>query len=408
MVFAVGLASPGAVPGSVKIARLAITRPSLAWPVSSFTAPPEAAWKSSLIDGGKSVAHFTLGIETSCDETSAAVVEDGRLILSNVIFSQVDLHARYGGVVPEIASRRHLEVVVLVIEEALRQSGVARSNLDLIAVTYGPGLVGPLLVGVSLAKALAYGLERPLIGVNHLEGHIFANFLAEKGGSSADWGWAAKPSNSGGTDSPWPLICLVASGGHSDIIYMTEPGEYELLGKTRDDAAGEAFDKVARLMGLGYPGGPLIDRLAQEGNAGAVPLPRAHLGEGSLDFSFSGLKTAVWHYLQGPGRGAALADLAASFQLAVADALVEKTLAAASQRGVKRILLAGGVAANSALRRLLTERAAPQGITVSYPPPLLCTDNGAMIAGAGFYAWRRGERSSLELNAVPNLVLGDR
>lgn len=384
------------------------------------------------------MAHLTLGIETSCDETSAAVVLDGRRILSNIILSQVDLHARFGGVVPEIASRRHLEVIEPVIQEALRQAQVGLSELDLIAVTYGPGLVGPLLVGVSLAKALAYALHRPLVGVNHLEGHIFANFLestpgqfppdrpvdspglaAEKPPLSAPAAGdllASPPMAPVATERealsepnpppPWPLVCLVASGGHSDIIYMKEPGQYELLGKTRDDAAGEAFDKVARLLGLGYPGGPVIDRLAQTGNPRAVPLPRAYLEEGSFDFSFSGLKTAVRNYLEGNDGGISRADLAASFQAAVAEVLVEKTLAAARLKRVKRVILAGGVAANSALRRMLLARGREMGLTVSFPPPILCTDNGAMIAAAGYYAWQRGERATLELNAIPYLELG--
>lgn len=332
-----------------------------------------------------------LGIETSCDETSAAVLEDGVTLRSNIIASQVAIHQKFGGVVPEVASRKHLENVHPVLMEALDQAGVTLQDIDGIAVTYGPGLVGALLVGVAAAKAMAYALDIPLIGVNHLEGHIAANFLARP-------------------DLEFPLLCLVVSGGHSDLVYMPHRGTYQLLGRTRDDAAGEAFDKVARAMGLGYPGGPLIDRLAQSGNPQAVKLPRAFLEEGSLDFSFSGLKSAVLNYLN---RAAMLkeevnmADLAASFQQATVEVLVEKTILAAGQTGVKTIMLAGGVAANGGLRHLLQTRAAEIGCQVVFPPLHLCTDNAAMIACAGYYKYLRGDFAPLTLNAVPALPLGE-
>lgn len=331
-----------------------------------------------------------LGIETSCDETSAAVLVDGVELRSNIIASQVETHRRFGGVVPEVASRKHLENVNPVILEALDRAGKTLADLDGVAVTYGPGLVGALLVGVAAAKALAYALDIPLIGVNHLEGHISANFLAEP-------------------DLEFPLLCLVVSGGHTDLVYMPCRGNYKLLGRTRDDAAGEAFDKVARSMGLGYPGGPLIDKLAREGNSEAIKLPRAFLEEGSLDFSFSGLKSAVLNYLN---RARLLnqeihqADLAASFQRAVVEVLVDKTIAAATDCGVKTIMLAGGVAANRSLRELLGSKAAPIGCRVVFPPLILCTDNAAMIACAGYYKYLRGDFAGLTLNAVPGLVLG--
>lgn len=328
-----------------------------------------------------------LGIESSCDETAAAVVAGGRRILSNVIASQVDLHKKYGGVVPEIASRKHLETVLPTVREALDTAGVALADLDAVAVTYGPGLVGALLVGLSAAKAIAYAAQKPLIGVNHLHGHIAANFLTD--------------------DSPaFPLICLVVSGGHTDLIYMTGPQEMELLGRTRDDAAGEAFDKVARSVGLGYPGGPQVERLARLGNPDAVPLPVAHT-EGPYDFSFSGLKTAVLQYAQkaGPLNDQQRADLAASFQRAVTRALAEKTVRAAQERGVSQVILAGGVASNQALRQAMAESLAPRGIRLGYPAPILCTDNGAMIAAAGHQLWEAGVRHGLDLNAVPSLGL---
>ncbi|MHB9144904.1 MAG: tRNA (adenosine(37)-N6)-threonylcarbamoyltransferase complex transferase subunit TsaD [Symbiobacteriia bacterium] len=327
-----------------------------------------------------------LGIETSCDETAAAVVADGRVILSNIISSQVDLHRQYGGVVPELASRRHVELVLPVVEEALAAAEVDLADLDAIAVTAGPGLVGALLVGLSAAKALAWARELPLVAVNHLRGHIYANFLANP-------------------DLRFPLLCLVVSGGHTDLVYLESHRRLRLLGHTRDDAAGEAFDKVARVLGLGYPGGPLLDSLAQGGNPEAIAFPRAYLEEGSYDFSFSGLKTAVINYVRLPDPRLPLADVAASFQAAVAEVLVDKTVQAAQQLGVRHILLAGGVAANSALRRRLDQEAGRRGLGVTYPPPVLCTDNAAMIAAAGHFLYVNGERAGLDLNAHANLPL---
>jgi N6-L-threonylcarbamoyladenine synthase len=333
---------------------------------------------------------FILGIETSCDETSAAVVENGRKILSNVISSQVDLHKRYGGVVPEIASRKHVEIINAVIQDSLEQAGVTFRDIDVIGVTYGPGLVGALLVGVSAAKALAFALDKPLVGVHHIEGHIAANYLEHQ-------------------DLQPPYICLVASGGHSHIVHIQDYNTFEILGQTRDDAAGEAFDKVARVIGLGYPGGPLIDKLAKQGNKDAVKFPKVSFDDGSLDFSFSGVKTAVLNYvnkLEQKGETYNRADIAASFQNAVVEVLVDKTVVAAQKLGINTIALAGGVAANSALRQLLAERAKENGLKVYYPSPILCTDNAAMIACAAYYEFIAGKRADLDLNAVPNLRLG--
>jgi N6-L-threonylcarbamoyladenine synthase len=327
-----------------------------------------------------------LGIESSCDETAAAVVAGGRRMLSNIIASQVDLHKQYGGVVPEIASRKHLENVLPTIEEALAAAGTTLEQIDAIAVTHGPGLVGALLVGLSAAKALAYALDKPLVGVNHLLGHIYANFLVEEA-------------------PEFPLVCLIVSGGHTDLIYMAGHGQMELLGRTRDDA-GEAFDKVARSVGLGYPGGPQVEKLALSGNPQAVPLPVAHV-DAPYDFSFSGLKTAVLQYAQKKGQldEQQRADLAASFQRAVTTALAEKTLRAAREKGVRQVILAGGVASNGALRRAVGDALAPCGIRLGYPPPVLCTDNAAMIAAAGHYLWESGVRHGLDLNALPTLGL---
>ena len=332
-----------------------------------------------------------LALETSCDETSAAVVADGSKILSNIISSQVDVHQKFGGVVPEVASRKHLEWLNQVVEDALQEAGLEFGDLDAVAVTYGPGLVGALLVGVSAAKAAAYGLDLPLVGVNHIEGHIYANFAVEP-------------------EQKFPLICLVVSGGHTDLVYMEKHGSYQVLGKTRDDAAGEAFDKVARTLGLGYPGGPLIERLAGTGDPASIKLPRAYLEQGSLDFSFSGLKSAVINYLhraEQKHEQVNRADLAASFQQAVADVLVDKTIAAAVETGVSTILLAGGVAANNKLRTDLIERAGQASLQVNVPPLILCTDNAAMIGCAAYYKLARQALAPLTLNAVPDLKLGE-
>jgi len=327
-----------------------------------------------------------LGIETSCDETAAAVVSDGRTVLSNCVSSQISIHRQFGGVVPEVASRKHLERITFVVEEALQRAGVGFSDLRGIAVTVGPGLIGPLLVGVAAAKAYSYFLKIPLLAVNHLEAHIYANFLAHP---------YLEP----------PLVCLVVSGGHTSLVLMKEHLRYELLGSTRDDAAGEAFDKIARVLGLPYPGGPALEKLASGGNARAIAFPRAWLGEGNLDFSFSGLKTAVTNYLQRfreKGDEPVLADVAASFQAAVVEVLVEKTIWAAKKTGVKRIALAGGVAANKTLRNLFQKRAGEEGISFCFPPIEFCTDNAAMVACAGYYHYLSGNFSSLEQEAFAN------
>ncbi len=338
-----------------------------------------------------------LGIETSCDETAAAVVGDGTRLLSNVVASQVELHRRYGGVFPELASRRHIEAMLPVLGEAMRMAGAGWEDLGLIAVTRGPGLVGSLLVGLAAAKALAFALDVPLVGVNHILGHIYANLL--------DPVLRDPARGEGPGGSVFPAVCLVVSGGHTDLVYMQGHGRLNLLGRTRDDAAGEAFDKVARLLGLPYPGGPALERLARQGDPEAVPFPRAMMDDGSYDFSFSGLKTAVAVYLEREGGAARAADVAASFQKAVVDVLVAKTVRAALQRGVRRILLAGGVAANSALRESLRREAGRHGLEVRVPPPALCTDNAAMIACAGYFLWREGGADGLDLDAVPRLGL---
>lgn len=333
-----------------------------------------------------------LGIETSCDETSAAVVLNGRTVLSNVISSQVDLHKKFGGVVPEIASRKHVELILPVINQALEEASMESNDVDIIGVTYGPGLVGALLVGLSAAKGLAYTLGKPLMGVHHIEGHIAANYLDH-------------------ADLEPPFICLVASGGHSHIVHVRDYKSFEILGQTRDDAAGEAFDKIARAVGLGYPGGPLIDSTARYGNSSAIVFPRVYFSDGSLDFSFSGLKTAVLNYLNGmeqKGQQIVLEDVCASFQKAVVDVLVNNTLRSAKLKNVKKIALAGGVAANSLLRENMKAAAVENGMDIYYPKPILCTDNAAMIACAAWYEYISGNISDLNLNAVPGLKLGEK
>jgi len=329
-----------------------------------------------------------LGLETSCDETSAAVVADGRAILSNIISSQIDFHQKFGGVVPEIASRKHIENVIPVVHQALEEAGIRLEEVDAIAVTYGPGLVGALLVGVAAAKAMAFAAGKKLLAVNHLEGHIFANFLAHK------------------TLEP-PFIALVVSGGHTSLVFIEDYNRLNLLGQTRDDAAGEAFDKIARVMGLPYPGGPQIDRLAQDGNPQAIKFPRALVGN-NYEFSFSGLKSAVLNYLNSArqqGQTVNHADVAASFQVAVVDSLVSKTLQAVSDYGMKKVVVAGGVAANSLLRSTLTKSCANRGLSLFYPPQELCTDNAAMIACRAHYQYITGNFADLRLNAVPSLAL---
>jgi len=346
-----------------------------------------------------------LAIETSCDETSAAVLNERLEILSSIVASQVDLHAKFGGVVPEIASRKHVELLNPVISEALDTAGIGFADVNAVAVTNRPGLVGALLVGVSAAKSLSAALSIPLIGVHHLEGHIYANFLVNP--------------NLG-----FPFICLVVSGGHSDLVLVSGHGEYEILGRTRDDAAGEAFDKSARVLGLGYPGGPIIDRLAREGNPQAIKFPRSKLGD-TLDFSFSGIKTAVVRFVQGPaasvqgpaGGGGPVSglssldsrlvqDICASFQAAVVDMLVGTTMEALERTDIRRVALAGGVAANSALKTRMTDEAAARDIELTYPPPDLCTDNAAMIACAGYFHLIRGEVDSLALDTLASQPIG--
>ncbi|HYE94115.1 MAG TPA: tRNA (adenosine(37)-N6)-threonylcarbamoyltransferase complex transferase subunit TsaD [Terriglobales bacterium] len=331
---------------------------------------------------------IVLGIESSCDETAAAVLEDGRRVRSSVVASQDAVHAPYGGVVPELASRRHLEVVVPVVERALAQAGVGLGDLDGIAVTHGPGLVGSLLVGLALAKSLAYVHGTPLIGVNHLEGHIYAAAL---------------------TDDPpeHPFLALVVSGGHTALYHARAPLAYDLIGETRDDAAGEAFDKVAKLLGLGFPGGPAIERVAKQGSPTAIAFPLAQMSDQAPDFSFSGLKTAVSLHVKrhGPLAERDVADVAASFQASAVKMLVRKSIKAALALGARRLVLTGGVAANTALRESLAAAAGEHGIHLHVPPRNLCTDNAAMIAAAGSARLAAGERSGMDLNAVPDLAL---
>ena len=332
---------------------------------------------------------FILGIESSCDETSASVVKNGREVLSNVISSQVDLHKKYGGVVPEIASRKHVELIMPVINQALDEAGVTMEQIDAIGVTYGPGLVGALLVGLTAAKAIAFALNKPLVGVHHIQGHIAANYIQY-------------------TELEPPFICLVASGGHSHIVLVESYHSFKILGQTRDDAAGEAFDKISRAIGLGYPGGPLIDKNAQQGNSNAIQFPRVYFDNGCLDFSFSGLKTAVLNYLnraEQTGEPINIPDVAASFQQAVVDVLVRNTVAAAKHYKVNKIAIAGGVAANSQLRKEMKAAGEKHSIDIMYPPMVLCTDNAAMIACAAYYSFISGKRDGLDLNAVPGLQL---
>ena len=333
-----------------------------------------------------------LAIESSCDETAAAVVKNGREVLSNVISSQIELHKLFGGVVPEIASRKHIEKINQVIDEALETANVTLEDIDAIAVTYGPGLVGALLVGVAQAKALAFAADKPLVGVHHIEGHISANYIEHK---------ELEP----------PFLCLVASGGHSHLVMVKDYGCYEIIGRTRDDAAGEAFDKVARAIGLGYPGGPKIDKLAKEGNPHAIVFPRAKIADSPDDFSFSGLKSAVLNYLnqcEMKGMEVNRADVAASFQEAVIDVLTTHSIEAAKRNGITKFAIAGGVASNSSLRGRMEQACKANGIEFYHPSPIYCTDNAAMIGAAGYYDYLRGIRDGWDLNAIPNLKIGAR
>ncbi len=333
-----------------------------------------------------------LSIESSCDETAAAVTLNGREVLSNIIYSQITFHEEYGGVVPEIASRKHIEKINQVIDRALKEADCSLADMDAIAVTYGPGLVGALLVGVSAAKAMAFAANKPLIGVHHIEGHISANYVENK-------------------DLEPPFVCLVVSGGHSHLVKVLDYGEYEILGRTRDDAAGEAFDKVARAIGLGYPGGPKIDKVAKSGNPDAISFPRAKVVGSEYDFSFSGLKSAVLNYLNScemKGEQIVVEDVAASFQKAVVDVLTEHSVRAVRESGMKKFALAGGVASNSALRESVAKAMESEGVSFYKPSPILCTDNAAMIGAAGYYEFIKGQRSGYDLNAVPALKLGDR
>ena len=333
-----------------------------------------------------------LAIESSCDETAAAVVRNGREVLSNVIYSQIDLHTVYGGVVPEIASRKHIEKINQVVDQALKKACLTLEEITAVAVTYGPGLVGALLVGVSAAKAIAFAAQKPLVGVHHIEGHISANYIENP---------ELEP----------PFLCLVVSGGHSHLVMVKDYGEYEILGRTRDDAAGEAFDKVARAIGLGYPGGPKIDKVSNEGNPDAIHFPRAKIEDNVYDFSFSGLKSAVLNYLNGcqmKGESFDQADVAASFQKAVVDVLVEHSMQGVETYGMKKFAIAGGVASNAHLRAALTEACQKRNIDFYRPSPVYCTDNAAMIGVAGYYEYIKGVRHGWDLNAVPNLRLGER
>lgn len=334
---------------------------------------------------------WILAIESSCDETAAAVVKNGRDVLSNVISSQIELHKLYGGVVPEIASRKHIEKINQVVEEALQSAEASFHDIDAIAVTYGPGLVGALLVGVAFAKSLSFALGLPLVGVHHIEGHICANYIENK---------ELEP----------PYLCLVVSGGHTHLVHVRGYGQYEILGRTRDDAAGEAFDKVARAIGLGYPGGPKIEKLSKEGNPDAIPFPRAKVADGQYDFSFSGLKSAVLNYINGckmKNEPICEADIAASFQKAVIDVLVEHAMDAAQKFGLDKFAIAGGVASNATLREAVRQACEQRKIRFYHPSPIFCTDNAAMIGVAGYYEFINGKTHGWDLNAVPGLKLGE-
>ncbi len=333
-----------------------------------------------------------LAIESSCDETAAAVVRNGREVKSNIISSQIDLHTLYGGVVPEIASRKHIEKINQVIEAALAEAKVSLEEIDAIGVTYGPGLVGALLVGVAEAKAIAYAAKKPLIGVHHIEGHIAANFIEHP---------ELKP----------PFFSLVVSGGHTHLVRVRDYGKFDIIGRTRDDAAGEAFDKVARAIGLGYPGGPKIDKVSKEGDPEAIAFPRAHVADAPYDFSFSGMKSAVLNYINGcrmKGEEFSQADVAASFQKAVTDVLVDNAMHAVEEYHIDKFAIAGGVASNSALRAAMKEACERRGVKFYYPSPVYCTDNAAMIGAAAYYEYINGTRHGWDLNAVPNLKLGER
>ena len=332
-----------------------------------------------------------LAIETSCDETGAAVVRNGREVLSNIIYSHIDLHKEYGGVVPEIASRKHIEKINQVIEAALDKGGIPLTELSAVAVTYGPGLVGALLVGVAEAKAISYGAGLPLIGVHHIEGHISANYIEHV------------------TLEP-PFLCLIVSGGHTHLVEVKNYGKYDIIGRTRDDAAGEAFDKVARALGLGYPGGPNIDKLSKEGDENAISFPKAKIAGAPLDFSFSGLKSAVLNYLnvhERKGEKIVKADVAASFQKSVIEVLTEHVIEGIKMTGMKKLAIAGGVAANSSLRKAVEKACMECGVSFYSPSPAFCTDNAAMIGAAAYYQFQKGTRHGLSLNAVPNLKLED-
>ena len=334
---------------------------------------------------------YILAIESSCDETSAAVVKDGREVLSNIIASQIDTHTKYGGVVPEVASRMHIEVVDAVVKSALEEANMTLEQIDAIGVTYGPGLVGALLVGLQYAKGLSLASKKPLVGVNHIEGHICANYIQHK-------------------DLKPPFVSLVVSGGHTFIVHVKDYGKYEVIGQTRDDAVGEAFDKVARAIGLGYPGGPKIDKISKEGNKNAIEFPKAKFHDDTLDFSFSGVKSAVLNYINKckmKDIEINVADVAASFQKAVVDVLKENVFLTCERRNINKIAIAGGVASNSTLREELMKKRKKKGVEILFPDRILCTDNAAMIGSAAYYEFIKGNIAKLDLNAKPNLKLGE-